>query len=424
MTPTEAPLDVLFDLIAQEASGELVSVSSNVEVHLYLQSGRVAWATDSSLPFAFIRHLLEHTTLTKETFHEILESCRRDRLPLGETLLAWQVVSLDEIRGALEHQIRGALTTLDASPDGRTIFLSRHREYASYDTRLTFDARELSPRGPRSKRLDRHGAPATPLLDRVREQLSEAAWLEALDGHDLIEHLPASALAVVSRVPTIVAERTVLDGADHVALRTARGTLLGTAINVARRSLWCRLRPESAFGIALSALCKVAGIDRISTPAPAPPQGWSKTPVQHTWGSSERPIEVDEMRTLMERASEIEGVLLFENDQPVCGAWRDRIDASLMSDIVRRRAPVLDVRLSPDPNEVGSDLEDLGYHLNSMVTGEAEAWCFGTELGESPRQSLWIFTDRASAQGLGWAYLTSLARQLAPAPKSARAVAE
>jgi hypothetical protein len=422
VTANEAPLDLLFDLVAQDASGELVCVSSSLELHLYLQSGRIAWATDSSQPFAFVRHLLEHTALTREILHEVTETCRRDRLPLGETLLAWHVASLIEIRAALAHQIRGALASLEACAEGRAIFLTRRREYASYDTQLTFDVSALAPRERRSQPLE---PPATPLLDRVRGPLREATWIEALEEHETIEQLPASITGVASRVPAAVADRTVLDGADHVALRTARGTLLGTALATgtpARRSLWCRLRPASAFGAPLSAMCRAAGIDRVSTPAPGPSSGSNAPSGCQTWGSSARALEVDEMRTLMERAREVEGILLLEDDQPVCGVGRERLDASVMSAIVRRRAPVLGVSLSPDTAAVGAELDEPGDHLASMVTGEADLWCFGAVLAPSG-PSVWIFTDRQSAQGLGWAYLTTLCRQisLGGAPSRARA---
>ena len=230
----------------------------------------------------------------------------------------------------------------------------------------------------------------------------------ALDEQEVIEQLPASGpfpSRVLSRVPALVAERTVLDGADHLALRTARGILLGAALGGGPRSLWCRLRPDHAFGFALSTLCRVAGIERLSTPAPGPLHPGRKIPVPHSWGVDQRPAVIGEMHALMERAAEIRGVVLAVDGEPVCGALRDRVDATRMSNLVRRRAPVLDVALPADAHVVGSVLEELGGARPSMVTGEAELWCFGARL--SDEQTLWIFTDRETAQGLGWAYLTS-----------------
>ena len=84
---------ILSDLVACEASGELICVSDKFEVHVYFQRGRIAWATDSTRPLAFTRYLLETAKIDPEIFREILESCRREKRPLGETLHAY----LDEV---------------------------------------------------------------------------------------------------------------------------------------------------------------------------------------------------------------------------------------------------------------------------------------------------------------------------------------
>lgn len=406
-----SPLAALFALVAEDASGEFVCVSSTCELHVYLQGGRIAWATDSTLPFAFSRHLLENTALTKETFNEVLEACRRDRLPLGETLIEWQVATLDEIRAALEHQIRGALTSLRQCTKERTIFLERQRQFASYDARLTFDAHQLvlapTPVPPDPGVVSSVG-PSGLVLERIRSQLPDTAWLELLDGDVVIEQLPPGFAPLV---PAGILEHSVLDGADLVAVRTGRGTVLGVALPERRKTLWCRLEVETAFGTTLSALCQHARIVQHTTPVPPAVDGWGKPAPVRGIGDGDRAPGSVEMRNFMDRAPEIDGVLLVENDQPVCGAVRRHIDAEWMKGIVRRRAPVLEVLLAEAPDTT-ADLEELGYRLKSVVTGEDQVWCFGAELESEPRRTLWIFTDRQSAQGLGWAYLTSLSRQL------------
>ena len=42
-----------------EASGDFVCESNGLEVHVFLQAGRVAWASDSQHPRAFLRYLRE-----------------------------------------------------------------------------------------------------------------------------------------------------------------------------------------------------------------------------------------------------------------------------------------------------------------------------------------------------------------------------
>src|SRR5690242_4483859 len=95
----------LADWVKSGASGEFICASSALEVHVHLQLGRVAWATDSRHAFVFTRHLQEHAALTKEQFREVLEECRRNHLPLGETLVRWGLATLAQVRAALRHQI-------------------------------------------------------------------------------------------------------------------------------------------------------------------------------------------------------------------------------------------------------------------------------------------------------------------------------
>src|SRR3954463_14352099 len=59
-------LSSLTALVKSGASGELISASSALEVHVHLQLGRVAWATDSRHAFVFTRHLQEQARVTKD----------------------------------------------------------------------------------------------------------------------------------------------------------------------------------------------------------------------------------------------------------------------------------------------------------------------------------------------------------------------
>src|SRR5262245_25437261 len=105
MSSGDRVLDRIAALASQNASGELICASDSVEVHVFLQRGRIAWATDSTRPLAFTRHLLQTAQIDVEVFREILESCRREKRPLGETLIAWGVATREEVRDALRHQI-------------------------------------------------------------------------------------------------------------------------------------------------------------------------------------------------------------------------------------------------------------------------------------------------------------------------------
>jgi hypothetical protein len=133
----------LVELVRRGVSGELICASDGVEVHVHLQAGRVAWATDSLHPFLFTRHLQEHASVSKEQFREVLEECRRNHLRMGETLVAWKLVSMDQVRAALAHQIRAALSELAAMEQPQRVFLPRDRAYREYATEFTFDISEF-----------------------------------------------------------------------------------------------------------------------------------------------------------------------------------------------------------------------------------------------------------------------------------------
>jgi hypothetical protein len=120
---------------------ELICVSASIEIHVYLQAGRVAWALDSEHPLAFAGQLQESGGIDPTALREVVASCRRERLPLGETLVAWGLSTWDGVRACLRHQIQLALRALGAVDAAETVFLSR--TYRAYDERLTFDVHEL-----------------------------------------------------------------------------------------------------------------------------------------------------------------------------------------------------------------------------------------------------------------------------------------
>jgi len=400
---TTKPYVALTELVAQSASGEFVCVAKPIEIHVFLQHGRVAWATDSSSQFAFRRWLLEHTSLTREVFHEVLESCRRDRLPIGETLVEWRVATREDIKNALRFQISGALASLESADDGQTIFLERVREFASYDARLTFELAELvSPPARESAIVQGSG-----ILDRLANEIPEASWLELLEGDMTIGQLPP---ASEPRVDHALALSSVMDGAELVAFRSARGTMVGVALS-AHRSAWCRLDPEVAFAGAMATICSAATVDIKTTP----PLGFdpSETTYRPLYlaGEKEHPRSVGTLQAFLGQAPEVLGAILAEQGETVAVAIRRPWEPRTVTGIVRRRAPLLEVNLSTTAADVA-----LGYRLRSVVTAERNLWCFGAELGNPRRQTLWLVLDRGTAQGLGWAYLASLARQFAGHP--------
>jgi hypothetical protein len=123
------------------ASGEIVCACVRGESHLYLQRGRVAWASDCKHHRAFTSHLKEHAGLSTDVIEEVIAECRAARRPLGETLVERGLATEAQVRAALRHQIGLALHIGECGNEGTSVFLPR--SYDVYDPRFTFDAREL-----------------------------------------------------------------------------------------------------------------------------------------------------------------------------------------------------------------------------------------------------------------------------------------
>lgn len=399
----------LAELIANRESGELICVSDTTEVHVHLQAGRIAWATDSKHAFVFTRELQEQAAISKEQFREVLEECRRSRLPVGETLIAWGLASLEQVRSALRFQIACALRELAKIGQGQTIFLRRSQGYQTYAAALTFDARELSQElvdefGER----ERETRVARGLVSEVRAAVSDVSWIEVLVDEKVVEQDPP---APKPHIPASLVKLTLLDGAEMVTFRSTRGTLVGAALG-GGRTIWCRVAMDSTFGSVVSALSGLGrGDQRGSLAGAGAPDG-------PRWQLGDGSAAL--LAKLTEFAEQVEDVAAVLVAGPLGGELLHGIGIAHAApdwcrDVVRRRAPVFDLardvlaELQPSHRP---DLEGMGFRLQSLATAEGDFWCFGTELGIPQASSAWLFLERKASQGLGWAYLSALGRRL------------
>lgn len=143
-----APADVtkrLEALARARATGELVCAAPDLEVHVYLQRGRVAWATTSAAPLVFRRELCERAQIELAAFREVVEECRRTQRPLGETIVSWGLASTEDVRRCLASQIRRSLASLADRPDVDAVFLTRGQRFHEYDLALTFELADVAP---------------------------------------------------------------------------------------------------------------------------------------------------------------------------------------------------------------------------------------------------------------------------------------
>jgi len=409
------PLSELRDLAARGGTGEFICATAAAEVHVFLQRGRVAWATSSTHPFEFARYIREHNKIDDTTFRHVVEECRRDKLPLGETLVAWELLTWDDVNAALRHQVRLALVTLSQLGVARTMFLERRR-YMEYNAELTIELASVlptqgpSPRKASGTRISTNPPTAPGFAHQILESIEGAAWVELLEGEGLVEAAPAA--PTPSRVPPELVRTTLADDADFVAVRSTRGSILGARLARASRSLWCTLAADSTFGAAVSTLWSLSVVHPLVSPPPRSSDG-------RAWevGAPDSSAAA-EMRLVLGRAREVlAAFVLSSSGQPVVGIARGGLDEGCV-ELLRRRTHVFAVPLFEEPRgedhveNTGTRMAALGFTFRTLVTGERAFWCFGAELLAAQGHTLWVLTDRNASQGLGWACLTALCRGL------------
>jgi hypothetical protein len=406
MNSKPSPLDGLRASAHAHLSGEFICATSAVEIHVFLQRGRIAWATDSSHPFEFGRYIKARCSIDDDSFRHVLEECRRDRLPLGETLVSWELASWDDVKAALSHQLGLALRTLADNTVASVMFLPR-KKFADYDERLTFDLDQLLKSFPPPPQ-DLQGATspcgdissARHLLDAIRG----AVWVELLEHGRTVD---AASNTERRGVPRALVELTLGDDTSFVALRAADGCLIGARLAGTERQLWCMLSADLTFGAALAALSSLGVLQaqkRRDKLAIGGPIGWRKGTLPAACA--------EEMEQVFEFGRHVLSVGLWSSEQHTfAGLGRASVDPAQCEAIIARRAKVFDVAALRA--QMPGELDALGFRFRSVVTDESSVWCFGTEaLIGQPDTSLWVLLRRDAPQGLGWACLTALSRSL------------
>ncbi len=138
-----SPLEGLLSHVRSNSTGEFIAAGDGLEVHLYLQAGRIAWGTTSAERLVFQRYLTERFGVPKETLSATVAEGAKTGRPLGETLIGEGRLSLTQVREALWAQVSATLSSVAHAPEARWLFLPRGEKFLSYDARLTFTLEEM-----------------------------------------------------------------------------------------------------------------------------------------------------------------------------------------------------------------------------------------------------------------------------------------
>jgi hypothetical protein len=395
---TEPVLRALERLMAQLKTGEFVLATPSSEVHIYLQRGRFAWATASAHPYEFRRHLQRRCHIDDETMREVIEFCRRERRPLGETLVAWNLATVEDVRASLTHQLRLALRAATAHDDVASLFLERP-QFLEYDERLTFSLEELQC-GDASA-VTRMPPPvplpiATPAPREARAApslLAAAPWLTnvcVFRGGALVEDLPSEP-GVARPSPELV---QLLDraGCDFAAVRGASEDVLGARV------------AEHTYVFASTASLTHSG----ATLQTLRRAGW-RPPEQHEDRGGVAPPSWRVGATA--QASWLPELLGYDREilavavSDARGALQQAVGRpSLAPELV---ATWLAERLVPFAELAAGLVAGAGAHF---ALGDAGCWAFVAPVGTA--QHACVLAHRRSPQGLGWAALNAQLRLL------------
>jgi len=394
----QSPLSALRELSAAEATGEMICAAPDLEAHVYLQEGRIAWATSSASRYAFGRDLVRRAGIDQKDFREVVETCRRERRPLGETLVEWGLTTTEDVRASLAAQVRDVVDTLQSIRKAQTIFLERGEGYRTYAAELTFALHDFVDEEPN----DQLGQD---LLLRAQKALPDAHWIDVIHGGRVVASHDQS-----GQHPRALAERVdrLAFGGDvrSVTVRSGLGTLVGYALDSGHRVLLglggdTRLGAISA---ALPSFCAsdVGDSETLTT---------TRAPVAQ--GNECEPCS-EALWQAVSRSEDIVSAQLRRPDGSSLTVSRCPDISERWQAIVDRGQQILD---APDLGEekinpLDTQVEMLGFHFRSALLG-AQQWQFGAMLPDSSGRSVWLTVPRRVSQGLGWALLTATSRHLA-----------
>ncbi|MEL6548482.1 MAG: DUF4388 domain-containing protein [Myxococcota bacterium] len=125
------------------SSGEFIVASGDSQIRVYLQHGRIAWASSSRSRYGFTKYLEEHCSVSRVTIEQAVRCCRESKLSIGAYLIQQGIVSADEVQTALREQVEAALLDLaDCAADANALFLPAGENSKTY-TSSTFKLSEL-----------------------------------------------------------------------------------------------------------------------------------------------------------------------------------------------------------------------------------------------------------------------------------------
>lgn len=414
----ETPWQTVTRLAEAAATGELIVASDAIEIHVYLLDGRLAWATCSTARNEFLRCLIERHEIANDVLRDMIEQCRRMRGRFGEMLVTWGVATEDQVRDALRRQIEEALAVAVAHPGARCLFLPQRLDYA---IELTVSVTELelgvnavtaasggTPPSQPASTSDGQWTPvsssyaAQRIVTTVLDRIPDALWVEAVERGAWVARAvrctagPADTIQEVQRLLT-----------DHdieaLTLRSSvHGAVLGQRLPGLSSAVWCAVGGGAKLGVISAVLASAVGAHPLAPAADAADEPWHEIVEP---GARLRPsVFAGATRTCDELVA---GFALGGCGGPT-GVWRGSLGLDVHAAWARRLAPALASAIRDSfPRSAESSLYDH-VALRAIVGNVAY---YGALLPDSS-VAVWLALRTWTLQGVGWALLQTVARQV------------
>ena len=403
MAPVTTPYQTLSSLAQRQDTGEFICVGDNVEIHVFLQAGRLAWATISTKPMEFVQYLQRNRAIDMELFREALAHASQTRAPVGETLVAWNLVTWDDVRNALLHQMSQAMAALKNLGPSQTMFLER-KHFSEYNANLTFtlsdvvSASEPAPVQPSVASAEMR--PGAVTARQILDATPALAWVE------LVANGQAHDVAVNGNrqgpmAPTVAAmDKALQSDVDFEAIRSPGGVLIGLRWD--KDITVCSWLPDyAAYGQTVAMLFSLRGARGLVPPA-ARNTGAAGAPWERA-GADKAAAEIlgfsDDLLAV---------VALDANAAPGASVGRGPLPEDACVVMCSQVASALHEDLPEETPK--SALEASGFESRTVVARYKKGWCFGSRNPVRAGSSIWLVVQAGAPQGLGWACLSAVLR--------------
>jgi len=392
----DTPWDTLRRLVDTASTGELIIASDAVEIHVYLLDGRLAWATSSTAHNDFLRRLVDDHGIASDVLRDVIEDCRRTRGRLGETLIALRLATAAQIRDALRGQIAESLVTAANHPGARCLFLPHRLPYAP---ELTFELAALAIDAAAARRSS---DTAHRVVSAVLDGVPDALWVEVADRGEVIADAvrdTARAVAVVDGLQRALADHPI----DALTLRrTVHASVLGQRLPGLQAAVWCAVGSGARLGVTSAVLASAVG-----APHPAPDSDAADEPWQETFDAAARFGASVIAGATRHRGELVAGFALGLRGGPT-GVWRGSPGLDVHAGWAHRLAPLLAVATR---DAASRSIGALIYDRVALRAVVGRAAYYGTLLPDGAT-AVWLVLRTWASQGLGWALLQTVARQV------------